>query len=54
MKIILRRQDHADRAPMTGSKSNSEVVLRKAPSPKRGEVSAKRGGERKRTLRDTR
>ena len=49
VKIIPRRQDHADRAPMTGSKSNSEVVLRKAPSSRRGKVSAKRGGEWKYT-----
>ena len=44
-KMIPRRQDHADRTPMTGAKSNSEVVLSKAPSLKRGEVSAKTGGE---------
>ena len=54
VKIILRRQDHADCALMTGSKSNSEVILHKAPSPKMGEVSAKRGGKRKHTLCDTR
>lgn len=41
----ILRQDCADCAPMTSGKSNSEVILCKAPSLKRGEVNTKRGCE---------